>query len=138
MDSWLASKLLALGHLIFASYMFLGWFAIIGGSLAGARFVRGFWFRLTHAAGFAAVLVVSLFFRACPLTVMEYELLIKAGGEIQERQAFLVRLLSATLYPDVPARFLFWGTLAMGFSTFGLWWLVPPCLPGRERLTGAG
>jgi hypothetical protein len=126
MENWLASKLLALGHLLFASYMFLGWIAIVAGGLAGARFASNFWFRLTHAIGFAAVLVVSLFFRACPLTVLEYDLLARAGGEVQERQAFLVRLLSATLYPELPSVFLFWTTLTLGFSTFGLWWLIPP------------
>ena len=108
MDHWLASKLLALGHLMFASYMFLGWAAIVGGSLAGAPFVRAFWFRLTHLAGFAAVLAVSLCFRACPLTVLEYELLAKAGriaGDLSDAIVQNPREMAAFLRvaKDLPA-----------------------------------
>jgi len=123
---WCTAKTVAAVHLAFATYMVLGWWAIVLGALFRARWARHRLFRLTHLAGFLTLLAFALVGRPCPLTDLEFWLLEHSGELAYDQGPFLVRLIAATLYPDVSPALLFWLSLFFGSTTLALWWLVPP------------
>ena len=136
--TWLAAKAVAAVHLVLASFLLCGWFAIVTGWLLKARFVRNLWFRSVHMAGLLAVTGFAVAGKWCPLTTLEYSLLARGDGVQPSEEPFLARLIEATLYPDIDPALLFWLTVFFGLTTPLLWWLVPPRRGRLKQAPGRG
>ena len=102
-----------------------GLLLILLGNLAGWRWVNAWWFRLTHLATIAFVVLQSWLGVTCPLTRLEMSLRVKAqvgtysGG-------FIEHWVQRLLYYEAPA----WA-FALVYTLFGLavlatWWFLPP------------
>jgi len=122
---WLAADLILVMHVAFVVFVVVGLLLICIGGPMQWRFVRNPWFRLTHLAAIAVVVLQVWLGSICPLTTWEMALRAKAGGATYDG-AFIAHWLQGLLYYDAPA----WVFTAV-YSAFGLvvvasWWLVRP------------
>lgn len=113
--------------------MVAGWLAIVICGPLGARFVRSILFRSVHLAGLAVIVGFAVAGKLCPLTMLEYRLLERAGRTAGTPEPLLARAIEAVLYPDVPPGLLLGLTVFFGATTVLLWWVVPPRRRGEGR-----
>ncbi len=91
------------------------------------RWIRNFWFRLTHLGTIIFVIVQTWLGRLCPLTIWEQELR-RAAGQPWHEQSFIEYWLGQLLFHDLP-----WWLFIVIYTAFGAlvvasWWWVPPRL----------
>lgn len=125
MSTALLADLVLLLHVGVVLFVVAGLPLIVGGNLAGWRWVNGWWFRLAHLMAIGIVVAESWLGIACPLTTLEVWLRIQAGQTVQV-ESFIGYWLQRLLYYDLPP-WVFVG----GYTVFGLlvalaWWRFPP------------
>jgi accessory gene regulator protein AgrB len=121
----LLADLVLLLHVAVVLFVVAGLPLIVGGNLAGWRWVNAWWFRLAHLFAIAVVVAESWLGIACPLTTLEVWLRAQAGQAPQVDSfigAWMQRLLYYTLAPWV---------FVCAYTAFGLlvllaWWRFPP------------
>lgn len=109
-----------------------GLLLIVGGNLAGWRWVNAWWFRLLHLAAIGVVVAESWLGIECPLTTLESWLRLQAGQPAIER-SFVEHWVSRLLYYRAPP----W-VFTLAYTLFGLlvllaWWVYPPTRRTRQR-----
>jgi hypothetical protein len=122
-------------HVAYVAFVVLAVPAILVGGLLGAEWVRNSWFRNTHLAMIAIVVIQSLCGVTCLLTVWENRLRSMAGQQGYAR-SFIGQWLHELLFFDVSP-----GTFAIIYTVFGV--LVvglyvvyrPQWLRRREEIT---
>lgn len=102
-----------------------GLLLILLGNLAGWRWVNAWWFRLTHLATIAVVVLQSWLGATCPLTSLEMTLRAKAQASTYTG-GFIEHWVQRLLYYEAPA----W-VFALVYTLFGAavlvaWWFFPP------------
>jgi hypothetical protein len=121
-------------HLAYVLFVIVGLAAIVVGIVLRWQWVRNFWFRSLHLLAITFVALESIIGMTCPLTDLEYYLRKAAGGNPQEADTFVGRLLQNILFYDVPEGH--WGfTVAyVGFAVLVLatFVLAPPRWPRRK------
>ncbi len=123
---WLAARVVAAIHLGIVAVMLLGWVAIMAGRTRDWGFVRNAWLRAAHLAAFAVIAGYAAAGKLCPLTTLEFHLLKLGGRDAGGEDPLLVRLIDATLYPDVAPAILSGLAVFFGVTTIFALWLVPP------------
>ncbi len=110
----LLADLILLFHAAYVGYVVFGLAAILAGIALDWRWVRNFWFRLSHLAAILLVACESLLGMSCPLTTLENRLRLAAGqrGYAGGCIARWVRPLIFFAYPP-------WVFVA-GYCAFGL------------------
>lgn len=98
MYGFLADLMVAI-HVSYVAYVVLGQLLIWVGLLAGWRWVRNLWFRLTHLLAITIVVYEEVMDIRCPLTVWEEELRVRAGQPVTG-ETFLGRLLHSLIFYD--------------------------------------
>lgn len=121
----LAADAVLLLHLAVVVFIVGGLLAIVIGAVTGWRWVRGWWFRVTHLAGIGVVVLQSWLGQLCPLTILESWLRTKAGL-LPYDQSFIGHWVQALIYIEAP----FW-VFMLAYTAFGLtvvwaWWRFPP------------
>ena len=119
------ADLVLLLHVAVVLFVVAGLPLIVGGNLAGWRWVNGWWFRLAHLLAIVVVVAESWLGIACPLTTLEVWLRAQAGQAPQVESFigyWMQRLLYYTLAPWV---------FILAYTVFGLlvllaWWRYPP------------
>lgn len=128
MDSqWLlvfADALLIL-HTILVAFVILGLVATFAGYFLNWRWVRNFWFRLSHLAVIAIVVLQSWLGVLCPLTSWEMALRAKAG-EAGYEGSFIQHWLQSILYYSAPDWVFILTYTVFGALVLASWFLVRP------------
>jgi hypothetical protein len=128
-DSVLLFRLLAdavlLVHLAFVVFVVVGLVLIVAGNLRHWNAVNGFGFRVAHVAAIGVVVLQSWLGQACPLTLLESWLRVRAGGTAYG-SGFVEHWVHRILFYEGP-EWLF----TIAYSLFGLlvalaWWYFPP------------
>jgi len=128
----LADAVLVL-HVAVVVFVVGGLAAIVGGNLAGWRWVNRLGFRAAHLAAIAFVVAEAWFGAVCPLTSLEMELRLRAHASTYEG-SFIEHWLQRFLYHEAPS----W-VFTLAYTLFGLavaasWWYFPPT---RRASSGA-
>ena len=128
MDSqWLlifADALLIL-HTILVAFVILGLVATFAGYFLNWRWVRNFWFRLSHLAVIAIVVLQSWLGVLCPLTSWEMALRAKAG-EAGYEGSFIQHWLQSILYYSAPDWVFILAYTVLGAPVLASWFVVRP------------
>lgn len=127
----LADVLVAI-HFAYVAFVILGLVFTLGGSVAGWKWVRNFWFRAVHLAMIAVVVGEAWCGIVCPLTTWEDNLR-ELAGQATYRGGFIANLLHDTMYFEAEQ----W-VFAVCYSLFGLLVLIafalaPPRIPEWVR-----
>lgn len=130
----LADAVLSL-HVAVVVFVVGGLLVIVGGNLAGWRWINALWFRVAHLAAIAIVAAEAWFGAVCPLTTLEMWLRARARATTYSG-SFVEHWLQRLLYYDAPP----W-VFALAYSLFGLavvaaWWWFPPRSGRRVSRTG--
>ena len=128
MDSqWLlifADALLIL-HTMLVIFVILGLVATFAGYFLQWRWVRNFWFRLSHLAVIAIVVLQSWLGVLCPLTAWEMALRAKAGQAGYDG-SFIQHWLQSILYYRAPDWVFVLAYTVFGALVLASWFLVRP------------
>ena len=128
----LADMIVAI-HFSYVSFVVLGLPAIGVGGLLRLRFIRNFWFRITHLAMILIVAVEAMFGIMCPLTTWEYRLRVAAGQDNISDASFIGRMLHNLIFVDFSRDFLGVCYCLFGLTVLASWWFVPPTWPFRKK-----
>jgi len=126
----LADVVLAV-HVALVAFVVGGLLLVVGGNLAGWRWVNTLGFRVAHLAAIAIVVAQSWLDIVCPLTSLEVWLRAQARQGTYS-DGFIEHWLQRLLYYDAPG----W-VFTLAYSLFGLavlatWWAYPPRRPPRR------
>ena len=128
MDSrWLlifADTLLIL-HTMLVVFVILGLVATFAGYFCQGRWVRNFWFRLSHLIVIGVVVLQSWLGVLCPLTTWEMALRAKAG-EAGYEGSFIQHWLQSILYYSAPDWVFILAYTVFGALVLASWFVVRP------------
>jgi len=117
-------------HFAYVGFVVVGLALVWLGYFCRWRWVRGFWFRLTHVLAMAVVVVESLCGIVCPLTVWEAELRDRAGQQ-SHSGSFLQEWVHRVLFFELEESTFVWIYIVF-FALLVLSFLVVrPRWPGR-------
>ncbi len=119
------ADLILVTHALFVAFVVLGLAVIPVGGYRHWRWVRNWWFRLSHLAAIGIVVAESWLGLICPLTEWENRWREAAGGSAYS-DAFIQHWLHRILFYD----FAPW-VFTVAYTVFGIlvvaaWLLVPP------------
>ncbi len=120
----LADALLVL-HVLFVAFVVLGLVLIYLGHFLAWRWVRNFWFRVSHLVAIAIVVLQSWLGLICPLTTWEMALRERAGDASYEG-SFIQHWLQAILYYSAPEWVFILSYTVFGGLVFFSWFLIRP------------
>lgn len=120
----LADAVLTL-HFAVVAFVVGGALLVLLGHYRGWRWVRGWWFRLTHLGAIAFVVVQAWWGASCPLTVLEHWLRRQAHSTGYDR-SFIEYWVQRLLYYEAPAWVFVLVYSLFGLGVLWLWWRVPP------------
>jgi len=112
-------------HTILVAFVILGLVATFAGYFLNWRWVRNFWFRLSHLAVIAVVVLQSWLGVLCPLTTWETALREKAG-EAGYEGSFIQHWLQSILYYSAPDWVFILAYTVFGALVLASWFLVRP------------
>jgi hypothetical protein len=98
---------------------------IVGGNLAGWRWVNHWWFRLAHLMAIALVVAESWLGIACPLTTLEFWLREQAKQPMPV-ESFIGYWMQRLLYYKLPAWVFIGAYTVFGLLVLLAWWRFPP------------
>jgi len=121
----LAADTILVVHGLFVAFVVLGQALILLGAFRHWRWVRRFWFRITHLAAIGAVVLQSWLGMICPLTTWEMALRARAG-EAAYSGTFVSYWLQRLLFYAAPSWVFIVVYTAFGALVVASWFLVPP------------
>jgi hypothetical protein len=127
----LADAVLAL-HVGIVLFVVGGLAVIVGGNLAGWRWVNRWWFRLAHLGTIAFVAAEAWAGVVCPLTTLEMWLRVQARAATYEG-SFIEHWLQAILFWDAPAWVFTAAYTLFALAVAAAWWFFPPQRARRPR-----
>ena len=120
-------------HLGYVICVVSGFFVIMLGGVLHWRFIRNFWFRLTHLGMILIVVFEALFGITCPLTDWEYEIRAAAGQQNASDVPFVTRLIHKVIFYNFPPIVFTVGYCLFGIAVLMSWRLIPPLLPWKQK-----
>ncbi len=132
MPTALLADLVLLLHVGVVLFVVAGLPLIVGGNLAGWRWVNHWWFRLAHLLAIAIVVAESWLGIACPLTTLEAWLRSRAGQPVQV-ESFIGYWMRWLLYYDLPPWMFIAAYTAFGLAVLLAWRRFPPSSRRRPR-----
>lgn len=121
----LAADIILIIHFLFVLFVVLSLLLIFIGKFRKWRWVKNFWFRVSHLAAIGIVVLQSWLGIVCPLTTWEMELRQKAE-EVVYQESFIAYWLNKILYYQAP-----WWVFVVIYTLFGSlvicsWFWVKP------------
>ncbi len=101
MSYGLFAELVLWAHLLWVAFILLGQAAVLAGWAMGWGWTRNLWFRLVHLAAMLVVVAQAWLGIACPLTLIEHRLRLRAG-EAGYRRGFLSDWVERLLFYAAP------------------------------------
>jgi hypothetical protein len=120
----LADAVLVL-HVAVVVFVVGGLAAIVGGNVAGWRWVNRLCFRVAHLAAIAIVVAEAWFGAVCPLTSLEMGLRLRAHASTYEG-SFIEHWLQRVLYHDAAPWVFTLAYTVFGVAVAASWWYFPP------------
>lgn len=120
----LADAVLVL-HVAIVLFVVGGLLLVVGGNLAGWRWVNHWWLRLLHLGTIGFVVAEAWLGITCPLTTWEAALRLAAGQQAYAG-GFLQHWLHRLLYWDAPAWVFTLAYTLFGLAVAAAWWRWPP------------
>jgi hypothetical protein len=121
----LAADMLLLIHVLFVAFVILSLVFIFIGKILHWHWVRNPWFRITHLAAIAVVVLQSWLGIICPLTIWEMQLREKAGQAVYSG-TFISHWLESLLYYQAPAWVFIVAYTLFGLAVIVSWFWVRP------------
>lgn len=112
-------------HFAIVVFVVGGLVAVLAGNWLGWRWVNNWWFRLTHLAAIAFIVIQTWLGQWCPLTTLESWLRMQAGAG-SYTESFIEHWLQRAIFFEAP----FW-VFTLIYTVFGLlvvlaWRVYPP------------
>ena len=126
MAAFLADLILIV-HFGFVLFVVCGLALIWVGAAAGWRWVRNFWFRITHLGAIALVAGEALVGVWCPLTVWE-----DALRGVHEEKSFVARWIHRVMFYDFPGWMFTFAYVLFALVVVASWWFVRPKPPRNK------
>ena len=121
----LAADLLLLGHVLFVTFVVVGFALVVFGGPLDWGWVRNPWLRVTPLAAILVVALQSWLGVVCPLTTWEMALRRRAGDEVYSG-TFISHWLDALLYYEAPEWVFIVAYTAFALAVAGAWFWVRP------------
>jgi len=129
----IAADAILVTHTLFVAFVVFGQILVLIGATRHWRWIRNFWFRITHLVAIAVVVLQSWLNRICPLTTWEMELRARAG-QTTYSDTFVSHWLQDILFYEAPAWVFVVSYTLFGTLVVASWLLIPPT-PRRKRVT---
>jgi hypothetical protein len=133
MNRSLYADLIVSIHFGYVIFVVGGLLVIILGGVLRWRFIRNFWFRVTHLAMILLVVFETLFGISCPLTDWEYDLRVAAGQQNVSGDSFIARLIHLLIFYKFPQIVFTIAYCVFGITVLISWRLIPPLFPWKKR-----
>lgn len=117
-------------HLTYVLFVLVGLLLILLGIPMKWKWVRNFWFRVTHLTMIGIVVVEALLSITCPLTTLENYLRTQAGESVRSG-SFIGKLAHDLLFYQLPPNFFTPLYCAFGAAVVLAFALAPPRMPKR-------
>lgn len=118
------ADLVLVAHAGFVVFVVLGLVVIWVGGWRNWRFVRNLWFRLAHLAAIGVVAAEAVAGFICPLTTLENQLRVLAGGGERYTESFIQHWLHRVLFFDFHQSVFTWSYVAFFLCVaLSLWWV---------------
>jgi hypothetical protein len=130
----LLADLVLLLHGAVVLFVVAGLPLIVGGNLAGWRWVNHWWFRLAHLLAIAVVVAESWLGIACPLTTLEFWLR-EQDGRAPPVESFIGYWMQRMLYYRLPGWVFICAYTAFGVLVLVAWWRFPPGSCRKPRVS---
>jgi hypothetical protein len=101
--SALLADVIVIFHFCYVAFTVGGEIAVLLGGALRWQWVRNLPFRIVHLAAVVLVAGEALAGAACPLTVWEYGLRVRAGQATEAQVSFVARLVRSIIFYDLPA-----------------------------------
>ena len=112
-------------HVMYVSFVIVGFLLILVGKVLTWAWVKNPWFRVTHLVSICLVIVESWLGVMCPLTTWEMALRSHAGDVVYVG-SFLTHWLESLLYYQAPAWVFIVCYTAFGIIVIASWYWVRP------------
>ena len=112
-------------HVLIVAFIVIGLLLIFAGKAFSWLWVRNPWFRLTHLAAVAVVVVQSWFGVICPLTSIEMALRSRAGDSVYPG-SFISHWLENILYYQLPPWVFVVCYMVLGVLVVISWFWIRP------------
>ena len=112
-------------HVMYVSFVIVGFLLILIGKVLTWAWVKNPWFRVTHLVSICLVIVESWLGVMCPLTTWEMALRSQAGDVVYVG-SFLTHWLESLLYYQAPAWVFIVCYTAFGAMVMVSWYWVRP------------
>lgn len=112
-------------HVLIVAFIVMGLLLIFAGKAFAWLWVRNPWFRLTHLAAVAVVVVQSWFGVICPLTSIEMALRSRAGDSVYPG-SFISHWLENILYYQLPPWVFVVCYMVLGVMVVISWFWIRP------------
>jgi len=121
----IAADSILITHALFVVFVVFGQILVMIGAAFKWDWIRNFWFRVTHLAAIAIVVLQSWLDRICPLTTWEMELRARAG-QTTYSESFVSHWLQNLLFYEAPAWVFVVCYTLFGSLVVASWLLIPP------------
>jgi hypothetical protein len=128
----LIADVVLIAHALFAAFIVAGLAAIAIGAWRRWRWVRNPWFRVAHLAAIGIVVLQAWLDLTCPLTILESELRLAAGGSGYP-QRFIPYWVHRLLFYEAPAWVFTLAYSAFALAVAAVWIGCPPAFRRRDR-----
>ncbi|PKK98030.1 MAG: hypothetical protein CVV57_09430 [Tenericutes bacterium HGW-Tenericutes-2] len=118
------SRVVALLHLLYVLFVFLGLFYIYIGFMFKIKLIRNVYFRVIHLIAMIVVAIQQYFLVNCPLTVLEKKLLTMAGKPTYSG-AFVANMMNKYSI-NIPTDYYLYLYVSLSLLFIASFILIPP------------
>ncbi|MBI1745961.1 MAG: DUF2784 domain-containing protein [Acidobacteria bacterium] len=118
-------------HVLWVTFVIIGFLIILMGWWRGWRIIGSFWLRTIHMAGIVIVVSLEWSGRNCPLTDLEKWLRAHHDPALTYLGGFIPHYGERLIYIDVPMIWIAVPTTLLTIAIILLYFLVPPRRPSR-------
>ena len=131
----LLADVIVIVHCAYVGYVVVGQLAIMLGGVLSWKWVRNFWFRVTHLTAIGIVAFEEAIAVRCPLTIWE-DRLREMAGESLRSGTFMGRLFQDLIFVPLPSWAFAWIHVGFAALVLGTFVLFPPRRPDWLRFNG--